>query len=277
MRNGCNMQKIEILLVYVSISHPHLQQTRKLILEMSSSNTSSSTYGQQQPRQQRPHQQRPQRDPKPIIYSLCIPRVFKNITEKRIRAIFYSLKLGFVERVDMVAKTSEKGDEFWRVFVHFSDWNEKNSTAVQMREKLDAGEKTKIVYDSPWFWLISKSNATPRLPRQPHVSGRPAPFIDFNHTPAQRASSPEPHSPQPTSPPYTPSLAAGPRTPSPEPRSPHPDRSRPPRSDSMMAGCVEEDPDAPMTPSPHVAELLAADAEGEEEFRRKKELNAYGI
>ena len=63
----------------------------------------------------------------------------------------------------------------------------------------------------------------------------------------------------------------------PEPRSPHPDQSRPPRSDSMMAGCVEEDPDAPMTPPPHVAELLAADAEGEEEFRRKKELNAYGI
>lgn len=258
-----------MLFTYVSISHPHFQQTRKLILEMSSSNTSSSTYGQQQ---QQPRQQRPQRDPKPIIYSLCIPRVFKNISEKRIRAIFYSLKLGFVERVDMVAKTSEKGDDFWRVFVHFSDWNEKNTTAVQMREKLDAGEKTKIVYDSPWFWLISKSNSTPRQPR--HQSGRPAPFIDFNHTPAQRATSPEPRSPEPTSPPYTPSLAAGPRTPSPEPRSPHPDQSRPSRSDSMMAGCVEDDT---MTQSPHVAELLAADAEGEEEFRRKKELNALGI
>jgi hypothetical protein len=237
---------------------------------MSSSNTSSSTYGQQprqQSRQPQPCQQRPQRDPKPIIYSLCIPRVFKNISEKRIRAVFYSLKLGFVERVDMIAKTSEKGDDFWRVFVHFSDWNEKNSTAVQMREKLDAGEKTKIVYDSPWFWLISKSNSAPHQPRR--QSSRPAPFIDFGHTPAQRATSPEP-----TSPPYTPSLAAGPRTPSPEPRSPHPDHSRPPRSDSMMAGCVE---DAPMTPPPHVAELLAADAEGEEEFRRKKELNALGI
>lgn len=190
--------------------------------------------GFQQPRQQ-PRPQRPARDPQPIIFSLCIPRVFKNITEKRVRAIFYSLKLGFVERVDMVAKTSEKGEEFWRVFVHFSEWNEKNPTAVQMRQKLDAGEKTKIVYDSPWFWLISKSNSTPRQPGR--KSGRPAPFIDFNHIPAQRATSPEP-----TSPPYTPSLAAGPRTPSPEPRSPPPDQSQPPRSESMMAGCVEEDP-----------------------------------
>lgn len=235
---------------------------------MSFSNTFSSTYGQQPSRQQQqPRPQRPARDPKPIIYSLCIPRVFKNISEKRIRAVFYSLKLGFVERVDMVAKTSEKGEEFWRVFVHFSDWNEKNTTAVQMRQKLDAGEKIKIVYDSPWFWLISKSNSAPRQPGR--KSGRPAPFIDFNHNPPQRGSSPEP-----TSPPYTPSLAAGPRTPSPEPRSPHPDRSRPPRSDSMMAGCVE---DAPMSPPTHVAEVLAADAEGEEEFRRKKELNALGI
>ena len=153
---------------------------------MSSSYTSSSTYGQQPSRQQQqPRPQRPARDPKPIIYSLCIPRVFKNISEKRIRAIFYSLKLGFVERVDMVAKTSDKGDEFWRVFVHFSDWNEKNTTAVQMRQKLDAGEKIKIVYDSPWFWLISKSNSAPHQQRR--QSGRPAPFIDFNHAPPQRA------------------------------------------------------------------------------------------
>lgn len=199
---------------------------------MSSSNTS--------PARATPRPQRPARDPKPIIYSLCIPRVFKNISEKRVRAIFYSLKLGFVERVDMVAKTSEKGDEFWRVFVHFSEWNDSNQTAVQMRQKLDAGEKIKIVYDEPWFWLISKSNSTPRQPGR--KSARPAPFIDFNHAP------PQPHSPEPTSPPYTPSLAAGPRTPSPEPRSPS-----------------------------HVVELLAADAEGEEEFRRKKELNALGI
>ena len=194
-------------------------------------------------------QHRPKRDPQPVIYSVCIPRVFKNISEKRIRAILYSLKLGFVERVDMVPKTSEKGDEFWRVFVHFSEWNDSNQTAAQMRQKLDAGEKIKIVYDEPWFWLISKSNSDPHQQRR--QSGRPAPFIDFNHAP------PQPRSPAATSPPYTP------RSPSPEPR------SRPPRSDSLMGGPVSDDPDAPMTPLPHVAQLLAADAEGE--------LNVFGI
>ena len=158
-------------------------------------------------------QQRPRREAQPIIYSLCIPRVFKNITEKRIRAIFYSLKLGFVERVDMVAKTSPKGDDFWRVFIHFSNWNERNPSAMQMREKLDSGDRVKIVYDEPWFWLISKSSA-PRPEQYERRSNRPAPFIDFGH--AAPAAAPAP----PQSPTYTPTDRGTPRSPSPEPMMP---------------------------------------------------------
>jgi hypothetical protein len=115
----------------------------------------------------------PAREPQSIIYSLCIPRVFKNISEKRIRAIFYSLKLGFVERVDMVAKSGKDGKEFWRVFVHFSQWNDRNTTATQFKAKLERGEQVKIVYDQPWFWMISKSYSQP--PEQRSQSGRPSP------------------------------------------------------------------------------------------------------
>jgi hypothetical protein len=161
----------------------------------------------------------PVRDSQPIIFSVCIPRVFKNITEKRIRAIFYSLRIGFVERVDMVAKTNQKGDEFWRVFIHFSNWNDKNHHAVQMRHKLEAGDKVKIVYDNPWYWMVSKSN-TPRP--EEHGSKRPAPFIDFEHTPAPP--------PQPTEQPisrqqgsHSPDYA--PSSPVYTPHSPNPDQS----------------------------------------------------
>jgi hypothetical protein len=128
----------------------------------------------------------PPREPQPIIYSICIPRVFKNIGEKRIRAIMYSLKFGFVERVDMVAKKNEKGEEFSRVFVHFSSWNERSDSAMQVRAKLDSGTRevptqVKIVYDAPWYWMISKSKT--ERPEQRQVrGGRPAPFIDFGHT-----------------------------------------------------------------------------------------------
>lgn len=134
--------------------------------------------------QQRPRGDRPQRESKPIIYSICIPRVFKNITEKRIRAIMYSLKFGFVERVDMVTKKNEKGEEFSRVFVHFSSWNEHSKSAMQVKAKLDADLQVKIVYDSPWYWMISKSKT--QRPEQRRT--RPAPFIDFDHAAVEPTS-----------------------------------------------------------------------------------------
>lgn len=123
----------------------------------------------------------PQQPAKPIIFSVCIPRVFKNISKKRILAILYSLKVGFVERLDMVAKTGTNGVEFWCVFAHFSEWNDHNPKAVQMREKLMSGDKIKIVYDNPWYWLVSQSGGAHNEKATCH---RPAPFIDFDHTPS---------------------------------------------------------------------------------------------
>lgn len=117
-----------------------------------------------------------------IVYSICIPFVFRNISEKRIRAIFYSLKFGFVERVDMVPKTDRKsGQEIFQVFVHFSSWNTSLPSANKAFELLEAGEKVKIVYDNPWFWMISKSKT--KVANQ-----HPRPFIDFSHgTPPQQS------------------------------------------------------------------------------------------
>ncbi len=209
----------------ISISHtskkqPNSSRNQLSIKKMAASNSNFTLrdsylktvpdYAQQQQSRSRPD--RPNREPQPIIYSICIPRVFKNISEKRIRAIFYSLKLGFVERVDMVSKTSAKGDEFSRVFVHFSNWNENNSNAMRIQEKLDSGEKVKIVYDTPWFWLITKSQAPRPEQRRRH---RPAPFIDFGHTPPQTDPEAEPHSPpephpQPPSPDFLPHTPTSP-------------------------------------------------------------------
>ena len=88
------------------------------------------------------------------IPSLCIPRVFSNIDEKRIRHIFDELNLGIIERVDIVNKTTEKGEKFNRVFVHFRRWFS-NSNADTARERLLNGKEIKIIYDEPWFWKVS--------------------------------------------------------------------------------------------------------------------------
>lgn len=90
--------------------------------------------------------------------SVCIPRVFPNITWQRVKGIFEELGLGLVDRVDMINKTNEKGDKYKRVFVHFKSWNA-DETAQQVREKLLGGDQVKIVYDEPWYWKIAMSTA----------------------------------------------------------------------------------------------------------------------
>ena len=106
-----------------------------------------------------------------IVYSICIPRVFKNITEARIRAIVTRLGFGTIERIDMVAKSNDHGDDFWRVFIHFSTWNNSSNDARRVKHQLESGDKVKIVYDHPWYWLIAKSSS--RVPTK-----RAAPYID---------------------------------------------------------------------------------------------------
>jgi hypothetical protein len=86
--------------------------------------------------------------------SLCIPRVFPNIDEKRIRKIFDELQIGNIERIDIINKQTEKGEKYNRVFIHFNLWYN-NSNANQVRDRLLNGKDIKIIYDDPWFWKVS--------------------------------------------------------------------------------------------------------------------------
>ena len=89
-----------------------------------------------------------------FIPSMCIPRVYPNISEGRIRKIFDELNIGVIDRVDIVTKTTEKGERFNRVFIHMDRWFN-NSNACVARERLLGGKDIKIIYDDPWFWKVS--------------------------------------------------------------------------------------------------------------------------
>ena len=93
------------------------------------------------------------------VPSLCIPRVFTNWTESRIRRIFDEIGLGEILRIDVISKNTEKGEKFNRVFVHFKRWFS-NPNADMARERLLNGKDIKIVYDEPWFWKISAYRET---------------------------------------------------------------------------------------------------------------------
>ena len=110
------------------------------------------------------------------VPSLCIPRVYPNIDEKRIRRTFNELKLGIIDRIDIASKTGEKGEKYNRVFIHFERWfNEGNALAA--RERLINGKDIKIIYDDPWFWKVS---AYREFNKSSHHEKKKSVFIDFD-------------------------------------------------------------------------------------------------
>jgi len=93
------------------------------------------------------------------VPSLCIPRVYTNIDENRIRRIFNDLNLGVIDRIDIVRKTTDKGEQCNRVFIHFDRWySGRNADAA--RERLINGQDIKVIYDGPWFWKVSAYKST---------------------------------------------------------------------------------------------------------------------
>jgi len=88
------------------------------------------------------------------IPSLCIPRVFPNIDEKRVQKIFNDLNIGDIKRIDIITKVTERGEKFNRIFIHFNKWFS-NENADMARERLLNGKEIKIIYDDPWFWKVS--------------------------------------------------------------------------------------------------------------------------
>ena len=108
--------------------------------------------------------------------SLCIPRVFANITDKRVAFVIREVGLGEIDHIDMVPKTAEDGTKFQRVFIHFKKWNQ-SEAAQRARERVLSGKDIKIVYDDPWFWKLSANRAVQRAPQQPRSQQRPRPRL----------------------------------------------------------------------------------------------------
>jgi len=108
--------------------------------------------------------------------SLCIPRVFPNITWQYVKYVIEECCWGEVDRVDMVKKTNAKGEEFKRVFIHMKKWDDAQCV-TEVREKLNNGTGDfKIYYENnedgtpkPWYWKISKSRIARPEPKKSNL------------------------------------------------------------------------------------------------------------
>ena len=105
-------------------------------------------------------------DPKKGI-SIVIPRVFNNISWRHIKKSIIDLRLGFVERIDVIPSLKRN---YKIAFVHFAPdkWNMRDPKAVSILKALQSGKNVKIVYDEPWYWIISISRA-----EKPQAAPRP--------------------------------------------------------------------------------------------------------
>jgi len=104
--------------------------------------------------------------------SIYIPRVFKNISEERMKNIFEILLIGKVNHIDVIEKRIEKNKtvNFYNsVYIHFDYWYD-NVANINLQDRiLNHPEKeTRIVYDDPWYWIVlwnkseKKSGLTPQ-------------------------------------------------------------------------------------------------------------------
>lgn len=101
--------------------------------------------------------------------SICIPRVDETITDEYISKIFYSVLYGkndvkhnIIEKIDLIARTNEKGETYKRAFIHFCNWDKIDTTnSIAIWNKLQSGEIIKIMHNQPSYWKCSLS----RVPR----------------------------------------------------------------------------------------------------------------
>ena len=115
--------------------------------------------------------------------SICIPRTFISIRGKPVKAAVFDtlreLKIGHIERIDVVQKTDSRGERYCTIYVHVQ-WNMRNELARDTRQKLLDGNDVKIVYDEPWFWKCTMSTME-KPDREGGDGGRrgPRPRIDL--------------------------------------------------------------------------------------------------
>jgi len=108
--------------------------------------------------------------------TLLIPRIFKNITSRRVKRHMIDAQLGIVERVDLIpVRNPENKVMYNRAFVHFApgSWNMRDDTARKVLEALSTGKEIHFVYEEPWFWKAFLDRKS--LKSQSRAAASPAP------------------------------------------------------------------------------------------------------
>jgi hypothetical protein len=109
--------------------------------------------------------------------SLCIPRVFPDIPKEYIEHMFK--QFGILSHLEMLLKTSARGEKFYLVFVHYKSWYLDTYTYAT-RLQLIRGENIQVYYNHKYFWKVSAMRLTkplnPTPPPKPTYCKPPLPL-----------------------------------------------------------------------------------------------------
>jgi len=109
--------------------------------------------------------------------SLCIPRVFPDIPKEYIEHMFK--QFGIISHLEMLLKTSARGEKFYLVFVHYKSWYLDTYTYAT-RLQLIRGENIQVYYNHKYFWKVSAMRSTkplnPTPPPKPTYCKPPLPL-----------------------------------------------------------------------------------------------------
>jgi hypothetical protein len=154
------LQKIDSKKYFLLLS---IQQSINKLYNMSVKQSSTSKLTREQIREQNS-------DPNHGV-SLCIPRVFSNITYRQIFKVMCDARLGFVERVDVIRTKDHK-----RAYIHFKagGWNMRDKFARETLTALQEGDHLEMLYEEgkPWFWKVVISDSV-RPTEAPKMKPRP--------------------------------------------------------------------------------------------------------
>ena len=92
--------------------------------------------------------------------SLFIPHVFSNIDDERIKSVIENgYKLGTIDSIDKISKTSPDGKTYNSVYIHFKSWNDDEKTKKFLMRLKDTTKESHIIYDKPWFWIVLENTS----------------------------------------------------------------------------------------------------------------------
>jgi hypothetical protein len=103
--------------------------------------------------------------------SLFIPHVFSNIDDEKIKSVIENdYKLGTVNSIDKISKTSSDGKTYNSVYIHFDKWNNDEKTKKFLMRLKDTTKESHIIYDKPWFWIVLENTSANKKKIMPHAT-----------------------------------------------------------------------------------------------------------